>query len=354
MRLGSRSAVISALASMVAGGVGCGEALSVPSLVEDLRVLAIRAEPPELLIDRDATVAQAVTFDALVVDPRGTPMNVAWRFCPVASDQTCADFDRRKSQAPAAFRPLLDATFAQTKQEPVMAGKDAGGVAALGAFAVEVPAALFAYHFDDSWFGLGNGGWTSAVLEVKSGSETLVGQKRLVLNARDLAQWNPELAAVGVTICAEPAAPGCVPLRPRTPNRNPAITSVEVAMGEKASSPFAPVVGPILVAPGAKMRLRPVLSTDAAEAFQTLEPALDGNRLNVIDHTEEITISWFATDGSFDAELTAAQVSRTLDTVFEAPAEGAARRGHEIAVFMVARDQRGGTGWSRVDVRMAR
>jgi hypothetical protein len=62
--------------------------MPVYSLIEDLRVLAVRAEPPAVFFDAAAT---DVTFDALVVDPHGGPIDVSWSFCPVESNKACRD-----------------------------------------------------------------------------------------------------------------------------------------------------------------------------------------------------------------------------------------------------------------------
>ena len=77
---------------------GCTSDLPQPQTAEDLRVLAIRADPPELLYD--APEDRTVSFSALVVDPRGGTVNYAWRFCPIESDPTCRDY--------GALRPQLD------------------------------------------------------------------------------------------------------------------------------------------------------------------------------------------------------------------------------------------------------
>ena len=64
-------------------------------LVEDLRVLAIAAEPPELRAAGD------VTFRALVADPRGGDIHFAWSFCPVESSTACMNYDDLRAEAPA-------------------------------------------------------------------------------------------------------------------------------------------------------------------------------------------------------------------------------------------------------------
>jgi len=357
-----RGFVLLAFAIWGLGGAGCNEDVPSPSLVEDLRVLAIRAEPPELLFDRTDGVADPearppvpVSFQALVVDPRGLPMLYDWSFCPVESSQTCGDFDRRKAEASPSVHPVLDAARAQGRHGEVGPPDGATGAAEVAAFTVGVSADLFDFHLASSGLGLGNGAWVSAVLALGAGSERLTSQKRLVLNARDLSAWNPELSRVGWQICppAPAVAPaGCLPLAPRTPNRNPAIAAVEVARSALAGAPFEPLAGPLALAPGQTVRLRPVLAPDTAERYQVLESSLQDNTLMVVERTEEPIVSWFATAGEFGDEQTAPQLSKTLDNTFTAPA-APPPTGGRASIYIVVRDQRGGTGWSKVEVTVA-
>jgi hypothetical protein len=108
-----------------------------------------------------------------------------------------------------------------------------------------------------------------------------------------------------------------------------------------------------VVAPGEIVRLRPVLPPEAAEAYQSIESTLMGSNLVVVDRTEEPIVSWFATGGELDLEQTAPQLTRTLDNVFTAPATMPASSDGQLSIFMVVRDQRGGVGWSRVEVTVA-
>jgi hypothetical protein len=348
---------LSLLAVLTLAG-GCADEVPSPSLVEDLRVLAIAAEPPELLLDRGRAPEEgplAVTFRALVLDPRGGTMAYDWQFCPVESSQTCGDFAERRKQAPAELQPLLDAARAQAMSGQVAGEGGAAGIpsggAGVGEFPVPVDPALFGYHLASSGLGLGNGAWASAVLRLQAGGESLTAQKRVVLNARDLAQWNPELAAFGWQICPqapELALPGCLPLRPRTANQNPVITGFEVARGTAATVPFVALDGPLVVAPGEQLRLRPVLAPGAEESFQTIESSLQTDQLVVVDHSEEIITSWFATAGELDSAQTARQLTKTLDDTFTAPMQPPP--GGRLLIHVVARDQRGGVGWSGVEV----
>jgi hypothetical protein len=352
--LATRIATHISLGLLMSSGAACADDPPSPALVEDLRILAIRADPPELLIDRladlngDQPSQRGVAFEALVLDPRGGPMQFGWRFCPIDSNQTCGDFDERRKLAPAAFQPALDAARAQTLAGEVTltTTDDAAGIEN---FTVPVTNDLFTYHLADSALGLGNGAWASAVLEVKSAHETLTAQKRVVLAARDLSQWNPELATQGWQVCtAENPTPGCTPLRPRIANHNPTITGVEVARGSLATTQFEPLAERLVVAPGEKLRLRPLFTADSEEPFQVVESTLQSDQLVVTNHSEELIVSWFSTAGAFSDEQTARQLTKTLDNLFTAPA--VAPTNNTLSIFVVARDQRGGVAWTQVHV----
>jgi hypothetical protein len=334
-------------------GAGCADQTPSPSLVEDLRVLAVQAQPPELLFERDPGAgAQAVTFRALVMDPRGGPMTYDWAFCPVESSQTCADFDQRKAAVAPAVQPLLDAARAQASHGQAPPAAESTDALGIGTFVAQVSPELFAFHVASSGLGLGNGAWLSAALSLGNGAESLQAEKRVVLGARDLAAWNPELATAGWQVCPPPPAappPDCLPLGPRTANRNPEIAGVEVARGGLADAPFEPLAEPLVLGPHQTVRLRPVVNADAAERYQAIEASFQGERLGVVERQEELVVSWFATAGTFGEAQTAPQRTKTLDNAFTTP-DAPPATGGKLAVFLVVRDQRGGTGWAQVQV----
>jgi hypothetical protein len=335
-------------------GAGCGDQTPSPSLVEDLRVLAVQAQPPELLFDRDPGAGpQAVTFKALVIDPRGGPMGYDWAFCPVESSQTCADFDQRKAAAAPAAQPLLDAAHAQVNHGQAPPAAEPTDALAIEGFQAQVSPELFAFHLASSGLGLGNGAWLSAALAVGNGAESLQAEKRVVLQARDLSAWNPELAPAGWQVCPPPPAtplPGCLPLAPRAANHNPEIAGIEVARSRLADAPFESLGGPLVLGPRQTVRLRPVFNAEASERYQAIEATFQGDQLQVVDRQEELVVSWFATAGTFGEAQTTPQRTKTLDNVFTTPDAPPAATAGKLSVFMVVRDQRGGTGWARVQV----
>ncbi|MBL8953984.1 MAG: hypothetical protein JNK82_24620 [Myxococcaceae bacterium] len=81
--------------------IGCVD-LPKYSEVTDLRVLAVRSEPAELL---DGQSPAELRVEALVVDPtRGEePVQLQWQLCPLTQESACAGFDDTLS---AGARPL--------------------------------------------------------------------------------------------------------------------------------------------------------------------------------------------------------------------------------------------------------
>lgn len=335
----------------------CAEESEAPSLVKDLRVLAVASDPPEVLFDRHTGFEPGqVMFTALVADPGGTVTTFTWRFCPVESDQACMNFPALRESAPAPLRPMLDGLFQQREEGPAILDPQAGpGAVKLNGFPAAWPTDLFNYHLQASGLGLGNGAWPSAVLSVRdaNGAEVLA-QKRVTLNALDLAQFNPELGgAFGFQVCVpEAPAPGCLPLRPRVPNRNPAIAGLAVARGKAADLPFEPVTEPLIVRVGETVRLRPTLSAEAFESYQQVQSALQDSSLRVEEQKERPVISWFSTTGSFANDLTAFEATKTFDNTFTAPELLPAAPGGEASLWLVARDLRGGVGWRHVKVKI--
>ena len=341
----------------VVGWSACADPTDKPTEVNDLRVLAVAADPPEVLFDRGTgwTTPQ-VTFSALVADPRGgVPATFQWRFCPVDSTEACTNFPALREQAPAAMRPMLDVLFAQSAAgQSAVAPEQGIGVDNIETFPTAWPTDLFSYHLADSGLGLGNGSWPSAVLTVKqNGSEVMV-QKRVTLNATDLSQWNPELrAAFDLSICETAAAtPGCLPLRPRTPNGNPQIIDVAVARGATAGLPFVALEGTLVVHANEVLRISPTLSQAAFEPYQQVESSLQSDQIQIRELREQPVVSWFATDGALGSDRTAAVLSKTFDNTFTAPALPPAATGGFVSLWMVVRDLRGGTGWRQILIQV--
>ena len=140
------------------GWGACADPTDKPTEVKDLRVLAVAADPPEVLFDRGTGwTAPQVTFSALVADPRGgMPATFQWRFCPVDSTEACTNFPALREQASAAMRPMLDVLFAQSAAGQSKAAPEQGiGVDSIETFPTAWPTDLFSYQLANSGLGLG-------------------------------------------------------------------------------------------------------------------------------------------------------------------------------------------------------
>lgn len=334
--------------------VACGEAGDSPTLVKDLRILAIAADPPEVLFDKDLGYdSPQVVFSALVAEPQGSPHTFTWRFCPVESDEACMNFPAIRQSAPEAMRPMLDSLFAAQSQGQTKAAPTQGvGGLELAPFASAWPSDLFAYHMQASGLGLGNGAWPGVVLAVSGAHAEVIAHKRITLNARDLAQYGSELQArFGFRVCtADDATAPCLPLRARTANKNPAIDGVGIARGKLAGLPFEPLTDVLVMKPGETVRINPVLSPEAYETYQSVQSALQDSRLVVEEQKERPTVSWFTTAGEFGSTITAAETTKTLDNTYTAAELGPGAGPMEASVWMVVRDLRGGVGWRHLRV----
>lgn len=76
-----------ALIALLSGLAACQDPLTPQSHVDKLRVLAMRAEPPELVLRQDAGLP-ATTFQALAVNPSGDLPSTAFALCTLQNGGT--------------------------------------------------------------------------------------------------------------------------------------------------------------------------------------------------------------------------------------------------------------------------
>ncbi|MBI5547627.1 MAG: hypothetical protein HY901_27405 [Deltaproteobacteria bacterium] len=251
-------------------GAGCTDPWPLVTNVDGLRLLAIRAEPPDL------APGQSTQLDALVVDPRepGRTNTVLWFACdpdPSQLDQTpCADYTTLQdtsggeigadpqtlpegvrflgATSPAAAAPVTYLSradlFAQlTPDDPRRAR---GVLAVVLALAIAAPPPT-------SLTELG------ALLEkVKTKEvESLLGIKRIRISETT------------------------------TPNHNPRLQGVKV--GERL---WSPGLRPAKVHPGVSVPLVGVAQPGTVETFEELDA--DGH---LVEKQEKLFVSWFSTVG---------------------------------------------------------
>jgi hypothetical protein len=263
-----------------------------PSRVHDLRVLAIRADPPEAIVDFAANSVQPVTVTALVVG-MSAPLEATW--------QVCFPTDNGRCGTPAATLPQIDDEApTQRTLEPD-------------------PALVAAAQQDDRLKGF-DGIRLQLSLEVSAGDP------------------NGPVWAQKLVVYSPPSTPD--------PNHNPAIESVELTQDGAPFAVFVPSDPPDDARPqclplGVDIGMWPHLGSGPAGAETYTTTDLAGN---VVTLTESPRYSFFATD---PAELDEDTGDEPLPGVV--PPRGLVRiTARQIGTgkaWIVVRDGRGGENW---------
>jgi hypothetical protein len=289
---------ILALALLV-GAAACSNNFEARSIILDLRVLGMRSDPAEVVVDVDpaslaSTDLPPVATTILLADPLGPrPIQYMLTACPVTDDLRCDE--------PAQPNRV----FAQGTTGDVDASPP------VGVLQVDIELLQAALAADD-FHGLG-GIPVQIELIAKPAN---AGDDQLIYASKEL------FYAARI-----PAG--------RTENQNPTLAELD-ADGD----PFVEAV-PLGVAPAQVVTLEPVEPAGVHETYSV--PTLDGN---VRVFTENLRYSWFATAGEFSDEQTGGPTDifgnqPLLRTRWTAPTESGA-----VRLWLVQRDERGGTYWT--------
>lgn len=273
----------------------CDAGFEDPTVVIDLRVLAIEAGPPEVVVDFDPqnptnVSFPTVSFRALIIDPAGG--RHAYRFV------ACPQQDNLRCDADVSPHLVFGEGVAPAGQEEVTADLDMTLELIEGAIA------------EDPF-----GGFGGVPVNV---------ELRIVAEGGSEAQ--AIYAAKQMTYAAR------VP-EARTANQNPRMAGLTLdgtMFGECRVLP-----------PRTEVRLEPVEPPDVRETY--VVPTLDGGERTF---TENLRYAWFATAGSFSSGNTGGPTDAfgndpPLFTKWTAPEEPAT-----VRLWVVQRDERGGTFWT--------
>ncbi|WP_338870908.1 hypothetical protein [Myxococcus stipitatus] len=287
-----RARVFIILAALLGANLGCGPDFELQSEIRRVRVLGIRAEPPELVLNPDTgEMPGPVSFSALAVTPDARPVTVTYALCRL-------DGNPYDGRCPGDNGVAL--------QDGVLSLQDPRVQAVLAQ-------ALTAANPNGGPTPDPNDPRTRAALE--KGIPLFVGYE-----ASD-GSGTPEGVERGIRQ---------VLVRSTTaPNHNPAVA--DILWND------APLVGPLPVK--AEVVFRPVLTEGSAEVYA----AEDGPR------TEQVFYSWFA---SGDGEV---KEFRSQEPVDGRPGDPTSKyetpdKPQRISVWVVVRDGRGGVGWLQRDV----
>ncbi|HKA91054.1 MAG TPA: hypothetical protein VKE22_25505 [Haliangiales bacterium] len=273
----------------------CDAGFADPNIVVDLRVLAIRTDPAEVVVDFDPANPTNVTFPtvtvtALVIDPAGPRHSYRFTACPKQRNLRC--------DGEVLPHLIFGEGVAEAGQETIVASLDVTLDLLKGAIR------------EDPFGGFGG--------------------VPVNLELRVVAEGGGESAAVygGKQMVYAPRVPPS-----RTPNQNPSFQDLTLD-GE-------PVEGCPVVEPGREVKLEPIEPAGVREDY--VVPTLDGGQRMF---TENLRYAWLATAGEFSSGNTGGPVDffgnkPPLWTKWTAPDADT-----RVRLWIVQRDERGGTFWT--------
>jgi hypothetical protein len=294
--------------------VGCKPDLGSPaSLVSGLRILAVKSDPPEV------AAGMPVQAELLAVDGNGRVMAPArWSLClahkPPAENNVVA---RSCSSGTGELMPLPDLGLQTIVMVPVNAcalnGPDAPPVKP-----GEPP--LRARDADIT------GGYYQPIgVTISAGGATAT--------AFALERITCNLPGVSVDVVKEF-------VKRYQPNKNPLLLRLA---GNGAEIAAAPTSGATF-APGQVVTFEASWTPGSRESFPVYEPA----KMAIVDHAEELTVSWFATAGEFDRDRTGrteAETDTAITNLWTAPLTPG-----PVHLWLVLRDNRGGLDYREYSI----
>lgn len=306
---------------------GCGE-FEAPSIVLDLRVLGASVTPPEVVADVDfenpeQTELEDVEVCALVADPNDS-RQLSWSLvaCAPTDDDRCNEPDR-------PFVNIGSGTIADPEESP-----DPVSICDTLVASAQLLAVIQDALENDNFSGLGG-----------------------VPVQIELAVWpaGGDFAATAQfaskTMLYSPRIP-----EQRVANQNPHLAEL-TATTEDDSVLTMPIgrcneVTPVVVAPGATLRLEPVEPDGVREEY--VVPTFDGSFRTF---TENLRYAWYATDGNWSPEDTGGPKDpfgneATRWTDWTAPDDQQVGDGLDVRIWLVQRDERGGLAWYESCVRV--
>lgn len=345
------------LAAAALALAACNPDFDPASEVHGMRVLAVRAEPPELgptPADGAATLTSLVLRPDWTSDPSRKTTVLYVACTPVPGDPTpspCVDLDALRDPmavfadaarascagaAPGAAPPPVAFAGAEVCDRSGCASPVVAGGAPLPAPALALPEG---YGFD----GLPAGaperilGVEAAVLAfaLDASPEELAAGAGGACPLAAVATRLPELWSARAHVLSVKRVRIRGPQSPDLPNRNPAIAGVDAAGTRLAAS------GPTEL-PAGTIPLAPVLPDDAA-ALHDEYSELDTTGATIERKAEEWVYSWFSTAGELDE----------LRTSVADVQEWKVEPGATALVAAVVRDLRGGVAWQVREVTVA-
>lgn len=308
-----------AAAGLALVGVGCGPEFTPRALVDELRILAVQAEPPEV------APGEEVTYRALVVHPEGEGALLVYGFVQCTPTLGgCLELVEAEAEAggdPELAQDLYLETSMRFGAAPVVDGV----IEALGAN-LRAPTSLLA-GVEDPAEGA-NAQLSFFVCEA---------ERCLASGLSEEAGGSP-----GIPEGAEVALKRVRVSTGEAPNHNPTVARLEIATG--AAAPTTLEAGDEGVVPaGGDVELTAFIPRADVEPYQfTSDDGLTEAR------DERLYVGWYATAGEFAYNTSlvdaAGGAEPSASVVWTLPAAGDVPGGL-VDIYVVVWDRRGGLGW---------
>jgi hypothetical protein len=300
----SRCAVLMLLSSAL--GAGCFPAFDdTPWLVKSPRVLAVRGVPAEV------EPTKTSTFSALIASPEGTISDeaVSWSLC--LRPRTLAERNGVAPECLSTEGEDIQALESRQAQVPMDACERFGP----NPPPQEDPNAPPLRPADPDL----TGGYYLPV-------RALVAQESQPIFAFGFERLRCPLAGAPRDVFRE--------FNQRyTLNMNPSIEALETADGQALDAST--------ISPGSTVTLRVRWAEGSVESYAYY----DSLAVTIVDRVEVLTVSWFASKGSFEAERSQGETS--ADNVWTAPSEAG-----PVHFWFVLRDSRGGIDWREATIEL--
>ena len=366
--------------------------------IEDLRILAVRADPPEILYSPLYALTTPDTrapglplqgvdmeLEVYAFEPRGGLVRTQVNLCP-AGEGACIDYDTaplladKSSETQAELKAVY--TPPVIENAPLSGQNDPSG---------RIPDLKWQFTFTpaviDSLVPKTEDGLPSLTffptfpriaVDIESPTHEDVAREtafKRISTGVDL--WDPSLppdfragiaGGLGIELCDSSVpdeefveGPGTC-LEPRVPNRNPTLLGFYLT-GEddepEEGIRFVPLseqssldVGPrssIRAARGSSIRLEPVFAEGDDERYQAFRFNIEDSTLEIENRREDFVGNWYSTGGSLSLNLTTVIFYDDLSSVWTLPSTGV-EPGDEDTLVAVFLDQRGGTAVGEIRV----
>jgi hypothetical protein len=320
---------------LLAAAGGCTPTFENSTTIKDLRIIAVRADPPEFLVDlpavmqNPALLGELPTFQLtpLVLDPHGAGREVHYQV------QACGNRPGERARGADNGPGRVVDSIAQAPcgdgALPVASGTAVAD--AEGRVPIQVTfrptLELLAQAVMDDPLSLELGLPITVSFTVRAGDEQVVVVKRVL--------FSPQLSADQV------------------PNRNPEITHLSYRLGRNDEPTTLQAETPPSVSLGGNLRFLPAPAE--AEPYRARAFSRD-ERTFITEEVPEETLryAFYATQGTFSPGGASTFPSplrndpiNLIETTYNAPVEPPADGSTQVFIYVVVRDERGGASFIR-------